>query len=139
MVATQITDTPFGLDSLKKKRPSCWRHGNNNTPDNTKYNTQCYDDPNKQHFMWGNSSELQSENNKGPVSGGIHVTNQLTLRNNKFLCLRSNIWIQSVECRLPQIYIFYFDKIRKMEDMLILCVLINGLQLPRKHVHHNIR
>ena len=27
-----------------------------------KYNAQCYDEKNKQHFMWVNSSELKSEN-----------------------------------------------------------------------------
>ena len=34
-------------------------------------------DPNKQHFRWGNSSELKSENSKVLVYDGIHVTTQL--------------------------------------------------------------
>ena len=33
----------------------------------------------KQHFRWGNSSELKSENIKGSVYGGLRVTTQLKL------------------------------------------------------------
>ena len=62
MVATQLAYIPFGVDlSVKlKKIDSYWRHVNTALPENTKYNTQFCDDPNKQHFMWGNSSQLKS-------------------------------------------------------------------------------
>ena len=40
------------------------------------------------------------------------IRNQVTLNDNKFVCLRSHIRIQSVQCRLPQIYIFSFESIK---------------------------
>ena len=72
------------------------------------YNTQGYDEPNKQHFVWGNSSELNLENSKGPVSGGLHITNQFALNDDNCFCLRMHMWIQFMECRLTQICIFSF-------------------------------
>ena len=45
-----------------QKGTSYCRHGNTTLPNNMKYNAQCYDEKNKQHFMWVNSSELKSEN-----------------------------------------------------------------------------
>ena len=73
-----------------------------------KYNTQLYYEPTVQHFMWGDSSEFNSENSKGSVSGGIHIRNQVTLNDENVGFLGSNMWIQSAWCRFPQIYIFYF-------------------------------
>ena len=58
--------------------------------------------------MWGDSSDLKSENRKGSISSGIHVRNHVTL-NNDFLCLRGHTWIHSVRCRLPHIYILCFE------------------------------
>ena len=137
MVDTQVTDIPVGLAFMEnsKNKDSWWRNGTTTLPDNTKYNTQCYDDPNKQHFIWGNSSELNSENSKGPVSVGLHVTIQLTLNDENSVCLRRHMWIHYMECRLPQTYIFYFLKGRQI---LISCVVIHGLQLTRKHMYHTI-
>ena len=93
MVATQVPDILFRLvfmeNKKKQKISSYCRHGNNTLPDNTKYNTQCYDD--KKKFMWGNSSELKSEDTEGPVSGGLHVTNKLTLNDVKLVCLERHM------------------------------------------------
>ena len=41
--------------------------------------------------MWDNSSELNSENRKGSGYGSLKVTNQLTLNNEKIVCLRSHM------------------------------------------------
>ena len=60
-----------------------------------KYKTQYYDDPSKQHFMWGNSSELKLENRKVPVSGGIQVTNKLTL-NYEFFFVIEEAYVDTV-------------------------------------------
>ena len=48
-----------------------------------KYNTQCCKYPTIQNFMWGESSELKLENNKGSGSDGLHVRNQVTLNYEK--------------------------------------------------------
>ena len=45
----------------------------------------------KKNFMWGNSSELKSEDTEGPVSGGLHVTNKLTLNDVKLVCLERHM------------------------------------------------
>ena len=47
------------------------------------YNTQGWYDPTIQHLILGNSSELNTENSKGSEFGGLHVTNQGTLNNDK--------------------------------------------------------
>ena len=36
-----------------------------------------------QHFMWGDSSELNLENNKGSGSDNVQVRNQVTLNDEK--------------------------------------------------------
>ena len=48
-----------------------------------KYNNQGYYDPTIQLFMLENSSEFKSENSEGSGYGGIHVTNQGSLNNEK--------------------------------------------------------
>ena len=65
-----------------------------------------------QHFMWGDSSDLSPENSKGSGSGSLHVRNQVTLSDEKFVCLRSNMLTQYVRCRLPHTYILYFECIK---------------------------
>ena len=95
-----------------KKGASYWRHGNTVLPDNKKYNTQLQDDPNKQHFVWGNSSELKSENSKRAVYGDLHVTTKLNLNNENQMCLGIRISIQSKWYRLSPIYIWWLDLIR---------------------------
>ena len=53
MVATQVTYIYFGLDfweNLKKERASYLSHGDTTLSDQSKYNTQCYNDPTIQHF-----------------------------------------------------------------------------------------
>ena len=62
--------------------------------------------------MWGNSSELKSENRKGSVYGGLHVTTKLTLNDDKCVCLRSHIWIHYQWYIFPLIYIWYLELIR---------------------------
>ena len=79
-----------------------------------KYNTQLQDDPTIQHFILGDSPELNSENIKGLGSGGLHIRNQMVL-NDKTVYLRSHMRIQSVRCRLSQIYILYFECIKTSE------------------------
>ena len=114
-------------------------------------NTQLCDDPNTQHFMWGESSELKSENNsEGSGSDGPHVRNKVNLNDEKLVCLRSHMWIHYVCCRLPLIYILYLEIIRtprckkrekiniRRKLMLILCMVIPHLWLLRKHVSHTI-
>ena len=103
----------FSLSGRKKRGASYWRHGNIAIPDNTKYNTQCQDDPSKQHFVQGNSSELKLENRKESVYGVLHVTTQLTLNDDKCVFLRIHIWIKSRWFRLPLIYIWQLELIRK--------------------------
>ena len=114
MVATQVTYIPFGV-SLSgiffKQRSSYWRLGYIPLPDKRKYNTQSWDDPTIQHFMWGDSSELKLENNKGSVLDGLHVRNQVTINDEKVVFLRSRIWIHSLWHRFPQIYISYLEPI----------------------------
>ena len=96
----------------KKKVASYQRHGSTALPENMNYNNQCQNEPNKQHFVWGNSSELKSENRKGEVYYGLHVTTPFTHNNEKNVCLRSHIWIQSWWYRLPLIYIWQLELIR---------------------------
>ena len=54
-VATHEADIPFMLAFLYnfKKGALYWRHGNISLLDHMNYNTQCWDDPTIQHFMWG--------------------------------------------------------------------------------------
>ena len=62
--------------------------------------------------MWGDPSELKSENNsKVSLSDGLHVRNKVTLIYEKLVCLRSHMWIHSVRSRLPLIYILYLELI----------------------------
>ena len=92
---------------LLKKISYC-RHGNTPLPEKRKYNSQCCDDPTIQHFMWGDPSELKSENNsKGSVSDGLHIRNKMTLNDERLI--------------------------------IIPCMVIPHLQLPRKHVSYTIR
>ena len=72
--------------------------------------------PNKWHFRWGNSSEFKSENSKGSVYGGLHDTTQLNLNNEKLVCRRRYMWIQSVSFMLPQIYIYIYIIINKQSE-----------------------
>ena len=124
MVDTQVTDIPFWVILLGgkelKRRASYWRHGNTPLPEKINYNTQCCDGPTFQHFMWGDSPELKLENNKGSESDDLHVRNQVTLNCEKLVWLMSHMWIQSLCCRLTQIYISYLEpmkKIRKKPDV----------------------
>ena len=77
-----------------------------------KYNTRCCDDQTIQNFMWGDSLELKLENKKWSRPYILHVRNQVTLNDEKLVCLRSHIWIQSLWCRLPHIYMLYLEPIR---------------------------
>ena len=54
---------------------------------------------------------MKSENIKGSGSDILHVRNQVTLNDEKLVCLSSHMWIQFVRCRLPQIYILYLGVI----------------------------
>ena len=38
-------------------------------------------DSSKKHFMWGNSSELKSENSKISLYGSVYITTQLKPKN----------------------------------------------------------
>ena len=67
-----------------------------------------------QHFIQGDSSELKSENIKGSVLDVMHVRNQVTFNDENLFCLRSHILIQSMRCRLPQIHVFKFERIKKI-------------------------
>ena len=67
------------LSGKLKKRASYRRHRNTPIPYQRKYNTQFCDDQTIQNFLWGDSSELKLENNKGSGSDGLHVRNQVTL------------------------------------------------------------
>ena len=62
--------------------------------------------------MLGESSELNSENCKWSQSDGLRIRNKVSLNADKFVFLRGNMWIESVQCRLPHIYILYFELIR---------------------------
>ena len=107
-MATWVTDTPFilvFLEHLKKRTAYYWRHGNNPLPEKMKYNTKFCNDSTIQHFMWGESSEFKLENNKVPGSDGLHIRNQVTLNDEKLVCLSNQMWIKSLGCRLPHIYI----------------------------------
>ena len=99
------------------KGASYWIHGSNPLPYNMKYNTQFWDDPNIQNFIWGESSELKSENSKGEVYGGLYVRNQGTLNDENFGCRRSHIRIQFVKFRSPQTYIWYFGLIKPTKEV----------------------
>ena len=111
------------------------------------YNTQCFDDTTIQHFMWGDLSELKLENNKGSGSGSLQVRDQVTLIYEKLVCLRSHIWIQSLCCWLPQIYILYLEPISRSRKkgskgrilILIPWMIINLFSLPIRHVYQTIR
>ena len=60
--------------------------------------------------MWGGSSDLKPENRKVSESGGIYIRNQVTLYDDKSVWLRSHMWIQSMQCGLPHIYILYYHQ-----------------------------
>ena len=98
MVDTQITETPLGLAFCKNNNKiSYWRHGNNPLPKQKKYNTQCCNDLTIQHFLWGDSSELKLEKNKGSGFYGLHVRNKLTLNDeNKCVFEESHVDTVSV-------------------------------------------
>ena len=92
MVATQVTDIPVGLTFLGgggvKKRASYWRHVNTPLPEKMWHNTQCCDDPTIQPFMWGDPSDLKSENNiKGSILDGLHVRNKVTLQDKRLMMI----------------------------------------------------
>ena len=59
-VVTRVTHIPFMLAFLAnlKKGSSYWRHGNTPIPGHNKYNSQGYNDPTIQNFMWWDSSDL---------------------------------------------------------------------------------
>ena len=127
------------LGKLKKiERASYWRHGNTTIPDQRNYNIQCCNDTTIRYFMWGDSSELKLENNKGSVSDGLHVR-----KVEKLLCLRIHIWFQYLWSRLPQIYISYLEPIRVSSNlkkivMLTPWMIIPCLVLSWRHVLHTV-
>ena len=90
---------------MKEKIFLYWRHGNTPLLEKIKYNTQQGDDPTIQNFMWGESSYLKLENNKGSGLDGLNIRNQVTLNDENLVGLKSHIWIQYLWCRLPPIYI----------------------------------
>ena len=122
-------------------------HGNTILHEHMKYNNQHKYDPTIQYFVWGNSSELKSENKKVSGSVSIHVINQVNLDDNNFWRLRSHMWIKYVRCRLPNIYIIYFWWIKTTKKvkrrgrrlMMIPFVFIHFSQSPRIHILHTIR
>ena len=114
-----------------KKIASYWRNGNTPLPEQRKYNTQCWYDPNIQNFIEGSSSELELENNKSLVSEGLQVLNQGNLNDEKMECLRRHILIQSIWCRLPHIYLLYLETIRVFRGKKIILILITWMVIPR--------
>ena len=57
-------------------------------------------------------SKFKSENSEGLGLGSPHVKNQVILNDSKFLCSGIHMWIHSMKCRFPQIYVLYFEFIK---------------------------
>ena len=60
--------------------------GNNTLPEIIKYDVQCLDQSNIQHFKMSNSSALKSIIGEGAVSVCLHGRNQINLDNEKICC-----------------------------------------------------
>ena len=61
--------------------------------------------------MLGDSPKLKSENSKRSGLDSLHVRNQVSLDDEKLVCLRTHMWIQYVLCRLPHVKFFYLELI----------------------------
>ena len=61
-----------------------FRHESNPLSEHINYNIQTFDDPTIQHFMWGDSSELKLENNKGSGSNVLHDRNKVAINGEKW-------------------------------------------------------
>ena len=79
--------------------------GENNLSKNMTYYALYLDDPTIQHLRLDESPELNYASSEVSGIGVTHNTNKVTIKDIFCVWLIIYMWIQSVWCKLPQIYI----------------------------------